>query len=288
MSEFSDADGEVIEPPPAALAPVPNGLKELPPPAPVSIVQAAVAQGVTDPAVLRQMLEMEEKLEERRAQAAYAAAMTAVQRELPAIPKDRENKFNKTKYAGLESVNRAVIPVANRHGFSFSFGQEPTPEPGQMLRVYIDVTHVAGHSRRYYGDFPVDQGGLKGGDNKTAIQAVGSAFSYARRYLLGLVFNLVFTDDDDNDGQPVAGPREAAPPARPSADRLTAAEVDDLCYLIRTTATNPAAFFTWASEHARARVARVEDVPRSFYKRAKYELERKIAKQKAGAEGGGA
>lgn len=56
--------------------------------------------------------------------------------------------------------------------------------------------HVGGHCKRYEGDFPLYKAGAKGNDNKTAIQATGSTFSYARRYLTYLIFNLTVADED--------------------------------------------------------------------------------------------
>jgi hypothetical protein len=216
-------DGPLFRSPPGdteIMIPRPAGPPARPAdPAPLSLIHEAMAKGITDPGYLEKLLSLQERWEDRNAQAEFNRAMNAAQSEMPAIHKDGENRFNKTRYATLEGVLRAVQPVYLRHGFGLSFGQEPGDREG-MLRVFVDVSHNAGHSRRYYGDFPVDADGLKGGNNKTAIQAVGSAFSYARRYLLGLVFNLVFTNED-NDGQPVGGghapaaARSDAPDAEP-------------------------------------------------------------------------
>ena len=178
------------------------------PGAPLSLIELAVRSG-SDPEYLKKLVDLQERREDRAALGEFAAALNACQSEIPAIYKDGENKFNKTRYATLEAVLAAVQPVALRHGFALMFGQDEHAPPGE-LGVYLDVSHVAGHTQRVRGNFPVDSDGSGGKANKTGIQGVGSAFSYARRYLLGLAFNLTFTTTivpgrrtDDNDGAPV-------------------------------------------------------------------------------------
>lgn len=177
-----------------------------------AVIAAAVDKGM-DPANLGKLLDLQERYEAGRAKQAYTRALTAAQAEMPPVFKDAQNSFNKTRYATLENVLNTVRPVYLRHGFALTFGQDPAcPTPG-MIRLFVDLSHADGHAERYYGDFPVDDAGTKGGSNKSAIQAVGSAFSYGRRYLIGLVFNLVFTNED-NDGAPIQ-PQQPPPPPRP-------------------------------------------------------------------------
>ena len=177
------------------------------PGAPLSLIEMAVRSG-SDPEYLKKLVDLQERREDRAARGEFAAALNACQSEIPAIYKDGRNKHNDTRYATLEAVLAVVQPVALRHGFALMFGQDEHAPPGE-LGVYLDVSHVAGHTQRVRGNFPVDVGGSGGKQNKTGIQGVGSAFSYARRYLLGLAFNLTFTTTinpgrrtDDTDGAP--------------------------------------------------------------------------------------
>ena len=59
--------------------------------------------------------------------------------------------------------------------------------------------HEAGHTKRYHVDLPIDSTGIKGSVNKTGVHANGSTYSYARRYLTMMIFNVVLTNED-NDG----------------------------------------------------------------------------------------
>lgn len=57
--------------------------------------------------------------------------------------------------------------------------------------------HEAGHTKRYYVDLPIDSTGIKGSVNKTGVHANGSTYSYARRYLTMMIFNVVLTNEDN-------------------------------------------------------------------------------------------
>jgi hypothetical protein len=192
--------------------PPPNGLVELrnstaTDPAPLSLIHQAIEKGITDPGYLEKLLALQERWEDRQAAMAFNVAMNACQKEIPPIKKNKENVHNKSQYADLEQVLACVQPIYIRHGFSVSFGEEACEIP-DTLRLRADVRHVAGHTENYWGHFPYDGAGSAGKTNKTAIQAAGSAFSYGRRYLLGTIFNLSFTQDD-NDGQPTRAQQTA-------------------------------------------------------------------------------
>lgn len=210
MSERIEA--ELIPAQEAGHPALPSGLVELrnstaTDPAPLSLIHQAIEKGVTDPGYLEKLLALQERWEDRQAAMAYNVAMNLCQKEIPPIKKNKQNTHNQSWYADLEQVLAAVQPVYIKHGFSISFGEEPCDIPS-TLRIRADVRHVAGHTERHWGNFPWDGSGSGGKANKTAIQAVGSAFSYGRRYLLGVIFNLSFTQDD-NDGQPTRAQQTA-------------------------------------------------------------------------------
>lgn len=217
------------------------------PPSLIAVIAQAVERGV-DPDHLGKLLDLQERYEAGRAKSAFTRALTAAQADMPPVFKDGQNSFNKTRYATLENVLNTVRPVYLKHGFSITFGQDPTcPTPG-LIRLFVDVSHAEGHTERYYGDFPVDDAGTKGGSNKSAIQAIGSAFSYGRRYLMGLVFNLVFTNED-NDGQPIQSPpQQQQQPTRPNDDheKITPEQRERIKNLLKVHNRDMDRFLDWA------------------------------------------
>jgi hypothetical protein len=126
-----------------------------------------------------------------------AAALAAVQAELPAVKKTKTAKVEgkdgrrgyEYSYADLAEVSQAVLPLLGRHGLSFS--SKPTlDERGQFVLAYV-LRHSSGDSDS--GTYPLPTG---------QPQAVGSAISYARRYALCSVTGIAAEDDDDGANAP--------------------------------------------------------------------------------------
>ncbi len=138
-----------------------------------------------------------ERAEARKAEIAFNAAMSEVQRAVRPVIKNQRNASTKSQYASYDAIDAVVRPIYSGHGFGLSFdtGESPLPE---HLRVLCYVTHMAGHSRTYHVDMPADGKGAKGGDVMTRTHAAGSALSYGQRYLLKLIFNIPLKDDDGN------------------------------------------------------------------------------------------
>lgn len=224
-----------------------------------SLIQA-IERAAVNPAVdvdkMERLFALQERMLARHAEIAFNDAMAAVQAELPKIKRNRKNVQTGSLYADLEAVTDAAAPVYTKHGFALSCTQEDCPTEGRM-RVVCFCSHRGGHTRRYQYDASLDMTGLKGNQNKTPIQGEGSTFSYARRYLTALIFNLTLTDED-NDGQS-------------AADRITESQAADLQAKITEVSADKAAFLRYL------RVDRIEDLPASKFKAAIAALEKKRA-----------
>ena len=157
----------------------------------LSVIARAAANPEVDPEKMRALLQLQRDTMADRARAAYRAALSKLQAELPQVEKTGriEVKGNlRARYAKLEDIDRAIRPLCAAHGFSFSFDQKGNTYSCEM-------SHEGGHAETKTITLPVDQS-----DYRTAVQSVGSTTSYARRYLLGMHLNLV-TKDEDDDGQ---------------------------------------------------------------------------------------
>jgi hypothetical protein len=136
-----------------------------------------------------------------------AEALVELQKELPTVPKGKTAKV-KTKtgadfsyaYADLADVTAAVTPLLTKHGLSFTCLPRRC-EDGVYELVGV-LMHVGGDS--IDGALPI-----RGGDP----QAIGSAITYARRYLLGCLTGVV-TDDDDDGAHAAAQERSGGSGAR--------------------------------------------------------------------------
>lgn len=163
----------------------------------LEIISRAASDPNIDVLKTEKLLEMYERISAKNAEVAFNAALKAAQEEIPRIFRDGENTFNKTRYATLEAINKAVVPIYTKHGFSLSFGSGESVTP-DLIRITCKVSHAAGHSRDYQCDVPLDLDGAKGNQNKTRTQAYGSTMSYGRRYLTLLIFNISLTNEDDD------------------------------------------------------------------------------------------
>lgn len=186
----------------------------------------------TDVVKLNALIDIYWKVEGKRAETAFNAAMAAAQAELAPVAKKSWNPHTKSRYAALDAVYEAIKPIIAKHGFGSSYGTAPSQLPNHV-QIYCDVTHSGGHSKRYTSDIPTDDVGMKGNVNKTPIQAFGSTTSYARRYMTLLIFDVATGDDNDGNATDLPG-------------TINATQVKELEDLLTETNQNKAKFLEYA------------------------------------------
>ena len=126
-------------------------------------------------------------------------AMLAVQAESPTIAKNATNPHFRSKYAPLDTIVETVGPILAKHGLVWT--TLPTVNNTLMYRL----TH-APTGEALEGEMPLLLA-------KNDAQGFGSAITYARRYAMVAVLNLVADDDDDGNA---ASAGAAAAPAQTS------------------------------------------------------------------------
>lgn len=166
---------------------------------PFPLLDKMIEKGST-PEALGKMMDLAERWKAARAVEEFSEAMRTCQQEMPVVVKDAKNEHTRSRYARLEEVNKVIKPAYTKHGFSVSFG-ELQDAPEGMVRILADVRHSGGHSAPYRVDMPLDGVGSQGKANAmNPVQARGSTISYAKRYLLCMIFNVTIADED-TDGQ---------------------------------------------------------------------------------------
>lgn len=219
---------------------------------PMVMIQSAIDQKL-DPDQLRTLVDMQREWQQDRAREAYNMSMKLAQEEMPIVVRDAVNNHTKKRYAKLETVSNQIKPIYTKHGFSLSYGTESS-QLEKHVRVICDCMHDKGHTRTYRGDFPYDEEGAKGNANKTAIQAVGSTLSYARRYLKLMIFDVTVADED-NDGQ--------------NGAVITPDQIGDINDLLLSTNSDITRFLKWAG------VESLDKMPASKFQEAMTFLQRK-------------
>lgn len=139
--------------------------------------------------------------------------------EMPVISKDNEIIINdrngnflrkQGSFASFEDINRVVKPILQRHNLAMRFDigenqQEVENEQGgtstrTMVTVTPILSHANGHTERGGTmNLPADTSG-----GKNAVQAVGSASQYGKRYSMVAMLNIVL-EGVDNDGSGARG-----------------------------------------------------------------------------------
>lgn len=113
-------------------------------------------------------------------------ALAKAQAEMGNPKFDKLNPHFKNKFASLAAVRDAVIPVLSKHGISCL--QDLTNVEGGVACTTI-LLHTSGQMLTF--------GPLKMPVSKPDAQGFGSAATYARRYHLMAVANVVGDEDDD-------------------------------------------------------------------------------------------
>lgn len=137
------------------------------------------------------------------------AALVAAQSEFPAVEKTGENKFGKYWYLTYSGICEALRGPLNKHGLSLP----------QVCLTRIGGEWIAvGTLRHKTGQYvtslcPLYLGVDKAGQPRLDMQSLGSAYTYAKKYLLlGLVGG--WAEEDDDGQQTMPEPKQQARPVK--------------------------------------------------------------------------
>lgn len=152
------------------------------------IIEAAAMSNDLDIDKMSKLLDMQERILNKNAEISFNQAMAKALAEIPSFEESQAG-YN-FKYATFESINEVVKPILSRHGLFVTF-KTTFIEGG--VTVIAKVTHEQGATEETQGVFPFDKTG-----QKNNIQAVGSAISYGKRYMMNALLNISTHGEDDN------------------------------------------------------------------------------------------
>lgn len=209
---------------------------------------------------LRELLDMQIRVRAIEAEQEYSAAMARVQEKLPVVLKDAYNDQTRSPYATVSAIAAAIKPIYTKEGFSLSFSEAKTEKPDHV-RVRATVRHRDGHKDETpFVDVAVDKTGLKGNDNKTLTHAEGSSFTYGRRYLTCMIFDVATGLDTDGNAN------------KPKGEPISEKQAADINALIDEVKADRTKFLKWVG------VERIEDIPAKVYQTCVKQLEAKRSK----------
>lgn len=141
-----------------------------------------------------------------------AAALVKAQSEMSNPVKGSSNPYFKSKYADLNAVREAVIPILNDHGISVI---QPIVNIDGKNFVKTMLLHESGESIEGFTEIVY----AKAND----AQAQGSGITYARRYGLQ---SLVCVGADDDDGNRASDPQISNKKNATKEPEFTQVEID--------------------------------------------------------------
>jgi hypothetical protein len=154
------------------------------------------------------------------------AALAKVQAELPDVAKNQTGEVRGVtkdgkpysydyKYADLDAVSEAILPLLGKHGLAFT-GSLDTDDQDRPVFDWA-LLHESGDERT--GRFPL----WLVLPQRFTMQTLGGLETYARRYTLGPVTGVTAGGDNDAAGtgevdRPPPRPARESPPQRPPSD----------------------------------------------------------------------
>jgi ERF superfamily len=111
----------------------------------------------------------------------------------PAITKESTNPFFKSSYATLNDIQTKIKPALIKTGLFITQSLEQT---GLITTLY----DLDGNYETFCYPMPKYE--------TQSSQELGSAITYARRYALGAILDLIINDPSDDDGNATSKPKE--------------------------------------------------------------------------------
>lgn len=172
----------------------------------ISMIERAAANPEVDPEKLIRLYDLHERMQAKSAEKAFYESMAEMQPHLPVVEHTKKIGYTdksgkevvKGTYTPWEDIDELVRPIYTKYGFGLSFQVDQSPNTPVCITAI--VMHRAGHKTETTIQLPADSSG-----SKNAVQAVGSAITYGKRYAACAALNIttrgVDGETDDDDGE---------------------------------------------------------------------------------------
>lgn len=224
-----------------------------------------IKQAALDPNVdvqkMHGLLDVQERMMNKQAEINFNNALGDLQANLPRIKKDAKIVHKGqliSTYAKYETIDEIIRPLLIARGFSLRFNSR---ESNGKVIITGTLAHRDGHSITDEIPLSLDSSGAKNN-----VQGVGSTISYGKRYLVGMLLNLVFEGEDDDGMAAGQGPT------------ITAEQAATIKGLIEKTNSDTKQFLNWLG------IPNVDAMPATYYDRAFQTLKRKETEAQQGGD----
>lgn len=268
MTEIIDESGQIVPRdamPLAERGPVDAG----------ALLRMAIEKGYA-PEAITAFVDLVNRQEDRAAKAGFTRALIAFRAEAPIVYKGslvdfvskRTGERTHYKFASIDEIEDAIADPLNRHGLTYTFAEAAEAGPGK-IRIVCRVRHVAGYSEDTPITLPMPSD-MRANETQKAIAGI----SYGQRKCLCMALGLRIKGEDD-DGQSLHATGEVVELSVTPIDFEESVQIDDLLQAANATASDRATFLDWASKHCGRTIAKIGEIPKSFYSQAIDALEKK-------------
>lgn len=188
----------------------------------IDLLRAAVDKGA-DVATLERLAKLYESAETAQKKAEFNAALADAKRDIKPIIKDKA-VGSMYKYETFAAIAEAVDPVLSEHGLFYTFPDAAGHNDPALVTVCCRLSHRNGYSVEATRSAKPDVG-----QNRNAVQAMGSSITYLQRYTLKAVLGLAVSNDTDSRQAPprfsdraVMTPQQAPAPLQLDTDKPVA------------------------------------------------------------------
>jgi hypothetical protein len=143
-----------------------------------------------------------------------AAALAAFQGAAPTLRKDAENPHFRSRFTPLDTIVETIRPLLSQHGLAWTALPGYDENTGHPVLEYRLIHADSGEE--ILGRMPLLL-------TKNDPQGMGSALTYARRYALSAVLNLVSDEDDDG--------HQASQPGQPHQEHKASEKQRNLIFV---------------------------------------------------------
>lgn len=165
----------------------------------IDLLRAAVDKGA-DVGTLERLAKLYESAEAREAKKAFDLALAEAKKKIKPLLRDKQvNKKDSTaalyRYETFASIAEAIDPILSEHGLYYTFPDPSSPivdRKANHIYVTCRLSHRDGYFIESTKDGPPDIG-----QNRNAMQAIGSSNQYLQRYALKAVLGLAVAQDTD-------------------------------------------------------------------------------------------
>jgi hypothetical protein len=202
-----------------------------PTPTVADMLHAVIERGVTgdNVAALEKIVGLYERMEDQKAERAFAQAFVGLQGEMPKVQATKAVPNNdggvRFRFAPFEDLMAQVGPMLQRHGFTVNFSSRV--DASRIIST-CTLQHIGGHKRS--NEFAVRIG--SGPPKASEAQADGAAATYAKRFALTEALNIVVAHMDTD--------------ARLEGGTVSKEQAEELARRVAETNSNKVAFLKLA------------------------------------------